>query len=393
MVFMPRKGSGYQTQMTAKERVILNGWLVSREASSKVSQRTQNKQKHLAYKIIGLLHEGGSSLDKAQGEDFEQVVATINKKMTQNSRQSFINQLKSMVKFIQEKREIKDVKKILDVKAGSPSKQNKGVLTQEQWETILNAPMSSKERAYLAMLYDGYHRPYEPYTLKWSDLRINEAGAIEYKITFKTPTERIIVQKPETTAILEMWKKESGHIYGDDAYVFPDNHGGQYSTLMQAIKLFRRLKKHARLKELKPSSIRNTAITHDVNARLPLAYICMRAWGEPYNDMINIYVKAQSAQMQVDQHALNGHAAVKVADEMPRMIKSLRECPSCKQKNAMDGSFCIYCGANLNGQTLGVVEDLQKQIADLHEMFKESLEIIKHMQEGRREQVSSVRKK
>lgn len=354
--------------MTAKERAILDGWVVSRKTDGLVSQRTENKQRHLAYKIIGILHEGKSSLDKAQGEDFEKVAAAISQTMTQNSRQSFITQLKSMVKYIQKERVIQDVDRILDVKAGSPSKKNKGVLSHEQWENILNATMSSKERAYLAMLYDGYHRPYEPYTLKWSDLQINEAGAIEYKITFKTQTERIIVQKPETTAILEMWKKESGHNYGDDAYIFPDNHGGQYSTLMQAIKLFRRLQKHAHLKELKPSSIRNTAITHDVNARLPLQYISMRAWGEPYNDMINIYVKAQSAQMQVDQHALNGHAAVKVADEMPRMIKTLRECPSCKRKNAMDGSFCIYCGANLDGQTLGVVAELQKRIAAMEEI-------------------------
>lgn len=362
---MPRKGSGYQTQMTPAERAILDEWIINRKKDGLVSARTENKQRHLAYKIIGILRDGNTTMDKAQGDDFVKVAAAISQTMTQNSRQSFIAQLKSMVRYIQTKRKIKDVEKILDVKAGSPSKQNKGVLSQEQWQNVLNAPMSSKERAYVAMLYDGYHRPYEPYILKWSDLMINQAGAIEYHINFKTGFDRIIVQKPETTAILEMWRKESGHNYGDDAFLFPDLHGEQYATLMQAIKLFRRLQKHARLKELKPSSIRNTAITHDVNARLPLAYICMRAWGEPYNDMINVYVKAQSSQMQVDQHALNGHAAVKVAEEMPRVIKTLRECPACKKQNAMDGSFCIYCGANLDGQALGVVAELQERLAAL----------------------------
>jgi site-specific recombinase XerC len=362
---MPKKGAGFQNLMINEERVILDDWISSRAANG-TAERTQAKQRHIAYKIIAVLHDNNTTLDTAQGKDFAKAAAVISNKVTQNSRQSIISQLKNMVKFIQKSRTIEDADSIMeDVKAGSPSKQNKGVLTHSVWESVLNAPMSSKERAYLAVLYDGYHRPYEPYILKWSHLTINESGAIEYKITFKTGIERIIVQKPETTAILEMWRKESGHNYGDDAYIFPDNNGKQYSTLMQAIKLCKRLQKHLKLTELKPSSIRNTAITHDVQAGLPLAYICMRAWGEPYNGMINIYAKANSSQMQVDQHAKNGHAAVPVVEEKPRIIKSLRECPACKKRNAMDGSFCIYCGANLDGQAVGIVATLRQNNEDL----------------------------
>lgn len=376
---MPKKGEGFQNLMTNEERVILDDWIESRAANG-TTVRTQAKQRHIAYKIISILHGNKTTLDTAQGKDFAKVAAAISNTVTQNSRQTIISQLKSMVRFMQKDRTIKDASSIMeDVKAGSPSKQNKGVLTLDEWEAVLNAPMSSKERAYMAILYDGYHRPYEPYTLKWSDLKVNKSGAIEYTINFKTGIDRIIVQKPETTAILEMWRKESGHNYGDDAYVFPDNNGRKYATLMQAIKLCMRLRKHIHLTELKPSSIRNTAITHDVNAGLPLAYICMRAWGEPYNAMINIYVKAQSAQMQVDQHAKNGHTSVKVSEEKPRVIKSLRDCPACKKPNAMDGSFCIYCGANLDGQTLGALATLEKQVDDMKrqmEIFNNLMKII-----------------
>jgi hypothetical protein len=87
--------------------------------------------------------------------------------------------------------------------------------------------------------------------------------------------------------------------------------------------------------------------------------------------MINIYVKAQSAQMQVDQHAQNGHAAVKVSDEKIRVIKTLRDCPSCKKQNAMDGAFCIYCGANLDGKSLGVIATLQEQLDTMSQQMKE----------------------
>jgi integrase len=369
---MPKKGSGFQNQMTAEERLILDGWIESRAAANKTSVRTQAKQRHIAYKIISILHDKKTSLDRAQGKDFAKVAAALGNEVTQNSRQTIISQLKSMVRFIQESRTVEDAPSILEkVKGGSPSKQNKGVLSLDEWERLLNAPMSSKERAYLAVLYDGYHRPGEPYTLKWSDLKVNPSGAIEYKINFKTGIERTIVQKPETTGILEMWRKESGHSYGDSALVFPDNSGNQYKSLMQAIKLCRRLQEHLELTELKPSSIRNTSISHDVQARLPLVYICLRAWGMPYNDMINIYAKANSAQMQVDQHAQsNGHTPP-VVEEKPRVIKSLRDCPSCKKPNAMDGSFCIYCGQNLDGKSLGIITTLQEQLDTMSQQMKE----------------------
>ena len=355
---MPKKGSGYQNEMTPAESVILEAWIVKQAGGKKgTSERTKAKQRHIAYKIIDTIHKNGKTLDNADGNDFSKVAADIGNKVTQNSKQTIISQLKSIVRFIHEETAIPNADKFLkNVVAGSPSKQNKDVLTHEEMAAILNAPMSGKERAYLAMLYDGYHRPYEPYTLKWHDLKINSSGAIEYKITFKTGTERTIVQKPDTTAILELWRRECGHTYKDDAYIFPDNHGGQYTTLMQSTRLIEKLEKYAGLHNLKPSSIRNTAITHDVMAGLPLTYICMRAWGEPYNDMINIYVKANSSQMQTDQHAKNGQPVLKIIE---KPVKVLRACPSCGKQDVMQSDFCPFCGSGMSEKTPTMVSEMQ----------------------------------
>jgi RNA polymerase subunit RPABC4/transcription elongation factor Spt4 len=198
--------------------------------------------------------------------------------------------------------------------------------------------------------------------LKWHDLKINSSGVIEYDITFKTRTKRTIVQKPDTTALMELWRRESGHTYKDDAFIFPDDHGRQYKTLMQSIRLMARLEKYAGLHNLKPSSIRNTAITHDVMAGLPLTYICMRAWGEPYNDMINIYVKANSAQMQTDQHAKSGQPTLKIIEKPVRVLKA---CPSCGKQDVMASDFCPFCGSNMSERTPGIITDLQDQLKEL----------------------------
>jgi hypothetical protein len=210
------------------------------------------------------------------------------------------------------------------------------------------------------MLYDGYHRPGEPLTLKWSDMKVNSGGAVEYKITFKTDIPRIIVQKPDTTALLEAWKRECGHNYGDDAYIFPERSGKMYSTIAFAVDLFARLSQVTGLKNLVPSSIRNTSISHDVQNEMPLQYICLRAWGEPFNDMINVYTKANSSKMQSEQHAKNGNGqAVRVETVKPKDLKNLRECPSCHKKNTMGGEFCLYCGANMEGKATSEVDRLR----------------------------------
>ena len=374
---MPKKGEGHQNGLSDIERDILERWIESRKESGKTSERTQAKQRHLAYKLIHTLHEEtGATLDTAMGEDFRTVASSLSDTVTQNSRQSLISQLKSMVRFIQRQRTVTGADTFLeDVKGGCPTKQNKGVLSIDEWEKILNAPMSAKERAYLAMLYDGYHRPHEPYILTWRDLKINQSGSIEYTFRYKTDFDRTIVQKPETTGILEMWRKESGHNYGDDALLFPTNAGTEAKSNIQVVRLFKRIGKYANPPKLTPGSIRNTAITHDVMSGLPLQYICMRAWGEAYNPMINIYTAANSAQMQNDQHAKNGKGIAKTEPIKPREIKSLRDCPACGKKNAMDGSFCIYCGANMDGQSSGVMAQMEERLTKQERLIEKLLQM------------------
>ena len=72
--------------------------------------------------------------------------------------------------------------------------------------------------------------------------------------------------------------------------------------------MFDRLRKETGIKTLKPSVLRNSALTHDVESGLPVSYVCLRAWGEPYNELINLYTKPDSGKIQRDQHEKTGMA-------------------------------------------------------------------------------------
>ena len=223
-----------------------------------------------------------------------------------------------------------------DVKTGSTQRNRKEALTVMEWEAVFNLPMSAKDRAILAMMYDGYHRPREVLMLKWSDLKQTDEG-IEYAINFKTGIPRTIVQKLGTTAILERWRHECGTVADSNSHIFPDNHGRSYESNMVLVHLFNRLKKETGIKKLKPSVLRTTALTHDVEAGLPISYICLRAWGVPFNEIINVYTKPDSGKIQREQHVKDGIKGGKIIgtsgkfsvssdpmkEEMERLMKTL----------------------------------------------------------------------
>jgi len=376
---MPKKGSGKKELMGAKELAFVDAFIEYATSKEPASKRTQEKKRGYAYTLIAVLHTFGKTLFTATYADFSRIPANLKnpagEPIRQNTRQSYVSQLKAMVSYLEKTHKIDGERTLFsDIKAGSPSKQNKNVLSADEWQTVLNSPMSAKERAYIAMLYDGYHRPGEPLTLKWSDLRINESGAIQYKIVFKTEIPREIVQKPDCTALLEAWRRESGHNYGDDAYIFPANGGRQYTSRGFTADLFEKISKATGI-ALLPSSIRNTAISHDVQNEMPLQYVCLRAWGEPYNDMVNVYTKANSAKLQTDAQATaNGRAAVKIEQAKPREIRTMKKCPACGKDNAIVGTFCVWCGANMSGESAGKFSALESENAGMRAELAEMRE-------------------
>jgi integrase len=286
---------------------IISGFINQRNAIKPTSARTKGKQAYESVWVVRTL--GDATLDVCTVNDLLNVASKASSgEFTKNTRQTKIMTLKALALYIHRfHHPIENLDLLMkDVKAGSASKNRKEALTLEQWDTLINLPMSARDRALLAVMYDGYHRPMEVLILKWSDLKINERGDIEYDILFKTDKGRCIVQKPGTTEILEAWRRECGAALTDDTYIFPAPDGSAYRTITVLAKMFRRLKAKTGIKDLKPSTLRTSAITHDVDAGLPISYICLRAWGEPFNDLVNLYTRPDSAKIQRDQHDKTG---------------------------------------------------------------------------------------
>jgi len=298
--------------LSDEERGIISDYVYHRGTISPTCTNTKIKQAAICTWVVRILHQNGKTLKGITVDDLLQVINAANNK-TKNSRQTYIVTLKAFATYLNRRyQKIENIDLLDDVKAGSADRNRKEALTLTEWDQVLNCPMPARDRALIALMYDGYHRPGEVIRLRWCDMKnINEG--IEYTVKFKTEKERTIRQKPGTTAIMELWRRECGAKEGSEAFIFPDKQSQKpYESIFIITKIINRIKDITGIKKLMPSAIRTTALTHDVNAGLPISYICLRAWGAAYNPMINVYVDADSAKIQREQHQKDGMKVGKI---------------------------------------------------------------------------------
>lgn len=308
-----RSEGGHLTYLNAQpiseeEREILLGFIDQRNAIRPTATNTKGKQAYIGIWICSSLHENGAVLHSCTVHDLLKVAGTASSgEYTKNTRQTMIVTLKALANYINRFHHPIDNLDLLmhDVKAGGASKNRKKAITLEEWDTIRSLPMSAKSRAEIYMMYYGYHRPGELAVLNWSDLKQNQDG-IEYDILFKTEKTRKVVMRAPAIEVLEQWRKECGALLTDNTPIFPAPDGERYRTITHLAKLFNRLKKQSGVNALIPSILRNSAMQHDLEAGYPVSYVCLIAWGEPYNDLINLYTKPDSGKIQRDQHARIG---------------------------------------------------------------------------------------
>lgn len=360
--------------MAPEERDILIGYIEQRNAIRPTAPTTRAKQGYIGCGIVTVLNGHGARLDTCTVQDLLKVAGEASSgRFTRNTRQTWIIMLKALGTYVHRFHHPIENLDLLthDVRAGAASKNRKEALTLEEWDTVLNYPMPARDRAILALLYDGYHRPYEVLLLKWSDLKTNEQGAIEYEITFKTERSRTIVQKPGTTAILESWRRECGRKPDDAIPIFPTSGRDQYRSINVLKNLFDWLKEGTGIVKLKPSVLRTTAITHDVEAGLPISYICLRAWGEPYNNLINLYTKPDSARIQSDQHKKAGIKPMKILGSSDGFsVSKANVCRTCATINPPDKIFCMKCGQPLTEEAVRQISDTRSWLQN-KEVYQE----------------------
>lgn len=253
-----------------------------------------------------------------------------------------------------------DEKKIRAIKIPAmnlDTKRSDDLLTLEEVESAIKSCSNSRDRAIIAMLYDGSHRPVEIRALRWGDI-LYDAYGLRVVTNQKTGKERKI-RHVLSLPYLEAWRQDWIGIMGRQPqqgdYVFISTRGDHQPLTHSSIReICADLKKRTGNRKIRPSIFRPSRITHDVESGMDQAYLMYKNWGHPDTRMLRVYAKPGEDYM--DRIALEA-AGVKVPGKK-RTDRTLKPviCPSCNTLNPLNAEHCIHCGFGLTDRAQALYE-------------------------------------
>lgn len=240
------------------------------------------------------------------------------------------------------------------------------MLTKDEVNAIIHACVTSRDRALVALLYDGSNRPSEALRLNWGDLHFDEHGAW-FETTGKTGRPRHI-RLTISVPYLSAWKADYPGVPEGAAPVFVTLRGGIRRFSGQGVyMMIQGLRERTGIKHLTPYVFRPSRITHDVQDGYETAYVSLKNWGTLKTPMLDLYANVSGDYL--DGVALE-KAGIATPEEKPKGIPlKPRTCPRCDAVNGSAAAYCSVCAMPLNGQTADLVAEAKRAILEDPELL------------------------
>lgn len=240
-----------------------------------------------------------------------------------------------------------DLDKINRIKAPAADRLTKTasqMLTESQILDLIKAGKNSRDRALLAVEYEGGFRPVELLKLKWSDIKFDEYGAVintDAK-TGKPRYIRLIVSK----SYLSAWK--SDHILGagPDTPVFCSLKTPHEAIGPPALKkIIKEAAKRAGIdKRVHPYLLRHCRVSHMLEQEIPESVIKLQHWGSLNTPMLGTY--GHITNKAIDDALLSRAGIIRKEKKEPQFKPGI--CPECGAVNKPTAKYCENCGHGVN---------------------------------------------
>jgi integrase len=242
------------------------------------------------------------------------------------------------------------------------------LLLPDEIEAMIHACQYSRDRAIIALLYEGGLRPVEIGRLTWRDIVFHKHGA---DITVREKTDRPR-QIPIRWAVpyVAAWRQDCPYIPEGDALMFstlvPRRLNGELRYLpLKDNSLRKQLKaiaaKAGVKRYKKPYQLRHTRITDLLNANIPESHVMQISHGGR-TTMFSRYAHVTDSDAKLSILKLQG---VDVEELKKRPSLEARQCPRCNRINPRDVEWCGGCGRPLTLEAATGVEDLVSRLTQL----------------------------
>jgi hypothetical protein len=218
------------------------------------------------------------------------------------------------------------------------------MLTEAEVKRMIESCKISRDRAIIAMLYEGGFRIGELGKLRWDQVKFNDWNVV-VNVNEKTGFPRyipLVMARP----YLAQWKNDYPGEIHEQGYVFLTNNQHRQLQYAGVAKQLRVNAERAGIKKhLTPHLFRHSRITHLIQQGYNESIIKKMMWGNINTDMFAVYAHLTDNDIEAEIARKNGI----LSQTQKKAEHSLepRQCSRCFVINAPTCNFCATCGLPL----------------------------------------------
>ncbi len=219
---------------------------------------------------------------------------------------------------------------------------NPDILQENEVLELIGAAERDRDKALIAVTYEGGLRAGEALGLKVGDVEFNNKGA-KLKVSGKTGERKPLIVF--SVPYLTQWLEEHPHKDDYNAPLFTSlahyNYGGRLSSYGLAKVLNDAAKKTSIKKRVYPHILRHSRCTVMANV-MTEAQMCQYFGWVQGSDMPSIYVHLSGRD--VDRSVLKYYGLLEEEEEEETKQTRPKKCPRCNETNGPTAQFCQRCG-------------------------------------------------
>jgi integrase len=265
-------------------------------------------------------------------------------------------------------------KKIRAIKsqAYTTSKTVGDLFPEEEVLAMIAAAKTPRDRALIALLYEGALRIGEIGNLTWGDVKFGSWNA-QINTSEKTGIDRyipVVMARPYLAAWMDAYPKA----ITPDAFVFLTSIGHQPLQYAGVLKQLRIIAKNAGItKHLTPHVFRHSRITHLIQKGMSESAIKLMCWGNLTTDQFKTYAHLCNGDIDRATAELNGIVTRETATTSHALDP--RQCTRCWTVNAPTARFCHACALPLTEESAAEVSTAITSM-ESHPEFRAELEAL-----------------